>query len=466
MSDAIAWSYDLLSPDEQTLFRRLAVFAGGCTLEAADAVGREAESGRREDGRSSAFRFPPPASVLDGIVSLVDKSLLRQVADSEGQPRYYMLDTVREFGLEQLALAGEVDLARQSHAGYFLQLADFLAQTTPLLMDVRSLNQVAAEHENARLALIWFDEHDEIDALLRMHALLSGLWFARGLYREGVQWVERALARSGPVASAALVRALIDAGMLAVFHGDNTRAEVFLSDGTALARELGDSLLIGEALTYTAQLAYRRGEYDRVAERLDEAQRNFGAFVDDTAAIPVTGLMLIMLGASAMMQGRLEEAAVRVEDAIDHFRASNSTWGLTDALAGLAAVRYLMGDLTSAAALYWESLERARAMNMGSIFASALIGLAAVSVAAGRPREGARLLGAAEAWADTLGAPVFRRDLPVREGAVAGLTAAIGTEQFAVARAEGRTLSIEEAIAEARTIAEAVAPSPANARDP
>jgi predicted ATPase/DNA-binding XRE family transcriptional regulator len=445
MRDTIAWSYDLLAPEERGLFRRLAVFAGGFTLPAAEVVA--APAGER--------------SVLSGTVALVEQSLLRPMPSSDDTPRYLMLETVREFGLEQLVVAGEADDAHRRHAAYFLQLADDLVKAPPLLMNLESLARVASEQDNVRVALNWFDEYGERDAVLKLSAMLSGLWFARGLYREGVVWVERALERSTRAPSVARIRALVSVGMLAVFLGDYARAEPFLAEGLALAREVGDPLLIGEALTYSGQLSYRRGQYGRATSWIDEAYRLLSGFVDSVPeAIPVTGLALLILGATAMMQRQFDRAAVRVEEAIAHFRAAGSAWGLSDAQAGLAAIRYCTGDVPAAAALYWESLQRARAADIASLFASSLLGLAAVAVESGQADVGARLLGAAEGSAASLGAPIFTRDLPVRDRALAALALALGPEQLAALREAGRDLGLASVMAEAEAVAESVAPPP------
>jgi predicted ATPase/transcriptional regulator with XRE-family HTH domain len=187
MRDAIAWSYDLLRPEEQALFRRLAVFAGGFTLAAAEAVTEPSEA----------------LSVLDGVVVIVEQSLLRQSASSEAEPRYQMLETVREFGLERLASAGESVLVRGQHARYFLQLSEGRSRGIPILMDPETLARMAPEQDNARLALAWFEEQDDSDALLELSAMLYGLWLARGLHQEGLIWLNRALERSSHAASAA-----------------------------------------------------------------------------------------------------------------------------------------------------------------------------------------------------------------------------------------------------------------------
>src|SRR5215217_6842153 len=365
MRDALAWSYDLLAPRDQALFRRFAVFAGGFTLGAAEVVA-----------------VPhAPLLVLDGIVVLIEQSLLRQMPGSDDEPRYQMLETVREFGLEQLTAAEELDDARQRHAEYFLQLAGSQIQGTPLLMNLESLTRLAAEQDNVRNAMIWFDARGEIEALLTLSTMFSGLWFARGLYREGVRWVERALARSSDVVSTARIRALVVAGVLARFQGDYDRAESFLTEGLALARALDDSFLLGEALTYAGTVAFRRGDYEQVEELTTEAQRRLSNLTGSVPeAIPLIGFVLLAQGAVAMMREEFDRAAIQMQEAIDHFHAADSAWGLSDAQAGLAAIRYCTGDLPAAAALYWESLQRSHTLHFGAIVVSALLGLAGVAV--------------------------------------------------------------------------------------
>jgi predicted ATPase len=152
MRAAIAWSHDLLQAEEQQVFRRLSVFAGGCTFEAAEAVA--GEDGLRD--------------ILPSLAALVDISLMRQVEDRPGEPRFRMLETVREFGLEQLALAGELDDARRRHAAHFLRRAGSLAVRTPRVVNLETMSVFAADLDNLRLALGWFDERDDTEAMLQV----------------------------------------------------------------------------------------------------------------------------------------------------------------------------------------------------------------------------------------------------------------------------------------------------------
>jgi len=445
MRDAIAWSYDLLSPDEQALFRRLAVFAGGFTLDSAEAVAAA-------DGR---------LAVLDGLVALVEQSLVRQMPGAGAEPRYQMLETVREFGLERLVSSGDADDARQRHAEHFLRVSADLMQASTILMDHASLTRVVAEHDNVRLALVWYDQHGEIDALLQLSSLLYGLWFSRGLYREGVQWVDRALERSQRVPSSTLIRALDGAGTLAIFQGDYVRATSFIEEGLALAQVLGDPSLMSEALTYAAFLAYRHRAFARAEELLAEARHILaGSAESEPGALPFLTLGGVVpffhIGDLALVQGQFAQAATEYEEAIALFQAAGSETGLRDMQAGLAAVRYLTGDVPQAAALYGESLQQSHAMAFWPLVVSSLLGLAGIAIEVGDPVGGARLLGAAEGIASSLGAVMYTRDYPVHDRVLATVRLALDEQRFANVRETGRALSIEVAIAEALTVAEAV----------
>ncbi|MGH2613971.1 MAG: hypothetical protein ACRDJC_01930, partial [Thermomicrobiales bacterium] len=227
-----------------------------------------------------------------------------------------------------------------------------------------------------------------------------------------------------------------------------------IGDGLALAEELGDPALVGEALTYAAFLSYRRGNYRRAEERFamgdrllreqapsaSEAQAPFGHW---------------FLGDVALAQGKFSQAAGRYETALGPLREARSAYGLSDAQAGLAGAHLCAGDVARAAALYTESLDRAQNLKFTQLAASSLFGLAGMAAAIGRPEAGARLLGAAEGITDSLAGSIFPRDLPIRDRALAALRTALGEERLATARAEGRALSVKQAVAEASEVAAA-----------
>jgi predicted ATPase/class 3 adenylate cyclase len=441
MRDALAWSYDLLSPEEQALFRRLAVFAGGFTLDAAEAVADAEAEG----------------NVLDGVVALIEQSLLRSIPGLNDEPRYQMLETVREYGLSRLAAAGEEDEARARHARHFLRFVERRVRRIQLLMDLESITGIASEQDNVRLALAWFDDHDEIDALLTLSSLLYGLWFGHGHYREGLQWLERALEQSSQTATAARVRALVVAGMLAVNHGDYARAATFIPEGMALAGELGDPLLIGQFLTIAGFLAYRQGEHESAEELLKDGYARLSQLGDTMpAAIADSGLALLIQGSMALLLEQFERAARSLEASLERFQQASNHWGIGEAQAALGAVDYCTGNHGRAVAHYAASLERARTLRYPLLVSSSLHGLAGVAAGCSQFVAGARLLGAAEGLTASLGAPQYPRDQPVRVRTLAALTAAMEEEQLAAAREAGRTLTLETAMVEAEAVAAAI----------
>ncbi|HEX5991335.1 MAG TPA: helix-turn-helix domain-containing protein [Thermomicrobiales bacterium] len=458
MRDAITWSYDLLSPQEQAFFRRLAVFAGGFTLAAAESVA--------SSGWSEATRAPvsPALATLDLVGSLLEKSLLEPMAKSANgagdDKRFRMLETVREFGIDRLAAAGEMDNARERHATYFLQHSASATQDFSML-DVDILIRLAPERDNLRLALAWFDERGDTDALLRLSAMGFGLWFAPGLYMEGLRWFEQALARSHDDVSEARAVVLDGAATLAIFQGDYDRAGAFIAEELRLSRELGGPVLVGRAHTAAGLLAYRRGEFGRAEDLVEEACRILREHVD---ALPEPvlrlGAAILELGDIALAQEQFDRAARHYENAFARFELGHNLWGMIDAQTGLAAVNLCTGNVERAAMLYVESVDRAEDVGATVLVASALLGLAAVAAESGRPEEGARLLGAALGIADFLSAPMFPRDRPVRDRCLAALTAALGSNRLAAPLAAGETLTLEAAIAEAQTVAAAVMASP------
>jgi predicted ATPase/transcriptional regulator with XRE-family HTH domain len=435
MRDAIAWSYDLLSPQERALFRRLAVFVGGFTLAAAEAM---------EDPDRGPAAF-------DGIVTLVEQSLLRQAAGVEDEPRYLMLETVREFGLEQLALAEEEEEARRRHANYYLRLADELVPDSFTWLRRRTyLERMTSELDNVRLAFAWCDAHGETEALLQMTSVFWVPWQASGRYREGIGFVERALKRSSPRASVARLDALNGAVKMALEHGDFARAEIHSAEERALAQDHGHPLLIGWSLGNAGLVASRRGEFGRAEALFVEAR----CIARDNRYVELEGWSNLWIGDMALVQAHYEHAAARYAEALAFFQETDWAWGLVDVNAGLGGVNYCTGELAGAAKHYGESLDRAWQLAVPVLAIGPLLGLAGVLAESGDAEQGARLYGAAEGIMASLGAPNFPRDDPARDRALTALTAMLGEDHLAAIRETGRMMTFEQAVAEARTVAD------------
>jgi tetratricopeptide (TPR) repeat protein len=235
MRDAIAWSYDLLSAEEQVIFRQLAVFAGGFTLEAAEAV---AEGGA--ESRSRDERAPRPASVLDLVASLVDKSLLRQDAGPDGEPHYQMLETIREYALEELASSGEMAITRDRHAAWCLALVERAAPELDGPDQGRWLERLEREHDNVSTALAWIAQTGTPSDLLILAVHYWHIWWPRGYWTEARLWLEQALANGDDLPTIESANALRALGLLADATGDRQRGVTLVEESRQRFQELGD----------------------------------------------------------------------------------------------------------------------------------------------------------------------------------------------------------------------------------
>jgi predicted ATPase/DNA-binding SARP family transcriptional activator len=319
----IAWSHDLLSPDEQRLFRSLTVFVGGCTVEAVEAVCLP-ENGRALD-------------VLETVGGLVDKSLLQQVEGLDGELRLEMLETLREFGQEQLALSGEGSALRRRHAEYF---AAFIEQADPHLRGPQTvpwLDRLEAEHGNLRAALAFSLETGDADLGLRFVGILVWFWWLHGHHREGRRWAEAVLAASRDLKTRLRVRALNGLGLLMYWLGDIETP--VLEENLALARELGDQSGIAWALYSMGRAASVRGDDERAAALMVDCLSRFRA-LDDAEGSAYAGWHL---GHLAAARGEYAEAAARYEESLSIARRAENAWVMASALFSAADVARARG---------------------------------------------------------------------------------------------------------------------------
>jgi predicted ATPase len=257
LRNTIAWSYDLLTAQEQRLFRRLSVFVGGCTLEAVEAV--------------CATPGNETANLLDCVASLIDKSLLQQTEQEGEEPRLLMLETIREYGQECLAASGEVDATRLAHARYYLALAE---QAEPELdgpQPAAWLAQLEREYENLRTALQWLLERRERELALRLSAALHRFWEMHGPVHEGRVFLARALAGSEDIVVAVRAKALLAAADLAIAVDDVEQARALCEEGLGLYRALGDTAGIARTLSQLGFVARMKGDLDAACSLSEQA---------------------------------------------------------------------------------------------------------------------------------------------------------------------------------------------------
>jgi predicted ATPase/class 3 adenylate cyclase/DNA-binding CsgD family transcriptional regulator len=326
LRNTIAWSYNLLDADEQRLFMRLSVFAGGCTLEAIEAIcstlGDKAEP------------------VLDAVASLIDKSLLQQIEQEGEEPRLLMLETIREYGLEALAVNGEMEGGRRAHATYYLALAEEAEPEFEGPQQVTWLERLERDHDNLRAAMQWSLEQGEathsLEMALRLGAALEDFWVIRGHDTEGRTFLERALAGSEGVTPAVRAKALGTVGRLALDQGDTDRGEVVCEQSLTLYRELGDTAGIALSLHRLGVVAWTRNNLT-VSRSLTEKALALGREMGDKGCIARS---LNRLAFIADQQGEYTTGRALCEESLALYRELENKIGIVSSLLELAFLLY------------------------------------------------------------------------------------------------------------------------------
>jgi non-specific serine/threonine protein kinase len=444
MRDAIAWSYDLLAPEEQALFRSLAVFAGGFTLEAAEATGSAT-------GDAGIDPFT-------GIVALVEANLLRRDSGgNEGEPRYTMLETIRDYGFEQLAASGEESIVRDAHAAWCLGLAEQAEQFWFTEGQGRFAARLDVEHDNLRAVLTWLDQSGDAETGVRLAGWLGWFWFNRNHFSEGRSWLERALVWSAGSRTVERVRVLRQAATLARFQGDLAQAMSWAEESAAIANEIGDAVGIDTPLAELGAGAGFAGDFDRSRQYLEAALAHYRALSETVPrAAPLAAQMLSNLAWLDIRKGDLEGARQLADESLGLQRAFGYAIGISDSLFHLALIAYEVGERAECAALCRESLELAWEEQMLHRVALPIDRLAILSADVGHDGMAARLFGAAERLHERLGLVRDEILLSGRARALSGARARLGEEGFATAWAAGRSLPVEDAVVEAERAADMV----------
>ena len=450
MRNAIAWSHDLLTPDVQVVFRRLAVFAGGFSLDAAEAVASTSPPQGFSLVPLSAAALSPSSSVFDALATLIDASLVHIDTRADGLVRYRLLETIREFALEQLESTNEAATVRRAHASYFLSLAERYELADMLPEGEHVLFVLEAEHANLRSALGWFQETGDTHSFLRQAAALGRFWTSQGHYQEGRNWIEQALAYGEPNASADRAKALVSLGMIEVYLGSHREAEINLATGLDGCQNQGYPLHAARALIGLGGLATHQGDLERGEAHLDAALIAAQAVADRRLAGIMTGWALLNLGVVDWIRGNHALAAERLEEAVSLQRQAGFAIGTILALGELGGLERDHGDLQRALRLYLEALELGR-RNPGTREVTNVIEAVAIIMASGgQPVRGARLLGATEAMRERSGLRLRgAQNQATLEQAIAAARATLGEAAFTAAWSAGRSLQPGQAVAEA-----------------
>jgi tetratricopeptide (TPR) repeat protein len=387
--------------------------------------------------------------------SLVDNSLLQQVETADGDARFMMLETIREYALERLVATGERAALRQQHAAYYLRLAE---QAEPELdrqqQDVW-LERLEREHDNLLAALDAVWEQNSAEVALRLCSALAVFWHTRGYLSEGRRWIDAALGIAPPADSAATpaltglrAKALNGAGRLALTQGDYEQARAHYDAALALSQQLEDQRGVATALNGLAGLEGRLGNYAQAQAHFDAALERFQQLGDKLNS----ARLLSNRGLIALIQGDEARAKTYLEGSLAIRREIGDTIGLIWSIANLGEVATRQGDTTQAIARYTRSLVLSQKLGAKEGIAVCLEGLAQVAAARGRPLPAARLWGAAEALRESIGAARQQVWRDRYERTVSAARAQAGPAPFDAVWAAGRDMPLEQAIAEADEI--------------
>ncbi|MEW6400886.1 MAG: tetratricopeptide repeat protein [Chloroflexota bacterium] len=470
LRNAIAWSYDLLDENEQRFFRELSVFVGGCMLEAAESMVRD-----RLDS----------ASMLNQLESLVDKSLLREVAGMDDEPRFAMLETLREFGLQQLEASGEQDIVCRRHADFYLALAEGAEASLESTEQVKWMDRMEQEHDNLRAALEWTRTAAGAgETCLRLAGALGLFWEVRGHFSEGRERLSAVLSTKGAQGeTAARARLLARAAELAYRQSDYPATSSFAEEGLRIYRKLGDHQGIASALIKLGNSATERGSYASASRFLEEALTIWREHKDKHG----TARALISLGWAALRAGDTQLANERLEEALALSRELGDARSMGFELSGLGEIALRQGDYARATQLMEESLEVRRQLgnkwgvgvSLGMLGwvavrerdwdrAIARIGeslkvrqeigdkggcawclerLAGICMVQGQPEKAVQLLGAAAALRSSIGSVIDPVDQANYKKNLDSLRTKLGKARFKTDWDKGHAMTMEQAVA-------------------
>ena len=466
----IEWSHELLDEGEKLLFARLAVFAGGCTLEAMEAV-------------CDAEGDLPVDDALEGASSLLEKSLLRQEeGPEESEPRFSMLETISEYALERLEESETAEEIHRLHAEFYLALAE---EAEPRLRGpeaVTSLGHLETEHDNMRAALSWSLDSGEAELGLRLGVALLWFWSARGYWSEGVRWLEEALAKGDAAEAATRAGALFSLGIVLGRQSNFGRAEACHEEALALYEELGDQRHAAESLAHLAWMVAFRGDATRAtalfekslaaaresgnlrpipstlnglayiafeSEAFERAQRLWGralALNREQGNVLEVATVLNSMGYAELARGNQERAKALLEESLPLNRELGNKLGVAHCLMALGIAATLQGEPEWAKALLKESLAIDVELGSKSEIAETLEGLAAANGALGEHVRAARLWGMAGALREAVAIPWWSAERLLHEPQLVAARSRTDEATWETAFAEGRNMALEEAV--------------------
>jgi predicted ATPase/class 3 adenylate cyclase len=425
LNATIDWSYELLPPTEQRLFVRLAVFLGGCTIEAADAV-------CNPGGELGVDTF-------DGIASLLGQSLVRQKSDG-GESRYTMLETIREYGRDRLESDGGLAGIGQRHLHYFRDLAE-LAEPHLLGTQATWLDRFESEHDNVRGALSTALDTNNAENGLRLAAALWRFWFQRGYLREGRSWLEALLGLEPDAVSASRAKAYLALGGLAYWLSDAEATERAYESALRLYRQIGDRE--GEA-----EAGYNLAFVPGLRNDPEEAHRRFEAnlaFAREIGNPHLVARNQLSLATAALFSGDPQGALTYSDEALNFFRGQGDRFHMGWALALSGEAHSLLGHPEAGRKAYLESLRVVADVKDLPLIAETLEEICALESSAGRHLQAMHMMGAATNLKETTGSSLPWTAIPRRDVEQVARQA-IGDGAVEKALAEGRRMTLDEAV--------------------
>jgi tetratricopeptide (TPR) repeat protein len=428
LRNAIAWSYDLLDEGEKLLYTRLGVFVGGSTLTAAEAVCNA------EDDL--------PMSALDGMESLLAKSLLRYDETGYNEPRFSMLETIREYSLERLVQSGELEATREYHAEYYLALIkaaepEFTGKTQGLW-----IKKVDEEHDNLRAVLKWSLAADNGETALRMGAVLWRYWEARCHFSEGRYWLESALKLAETIPTPGRAKSLYGASRLAWLQGDAANALIFAEQSVEMWRELNNKDGLAISMHNLAIVTGELGDHDKALAYYEESLASWEELGDRAGVARVYNSM----GELACAQGDYGRAAELYKQSLEIHRSLGRYASVALVTANIGFMEQEMGEYAKAEAHFIDSLRTYSELGVKIGIIVSLVGVGAAAQGLGKVERAATLFGATEALCEATSYALEPRERAIYLASQDAVCAALGEDEYHDYMLDGKAMGMQRAV--------------------
>jgi predicted ATPase len=472
MRSTIAWSHDLLPPEEQAAFRRFAVFVGGATRESAAAVLANGDD----------------IEALDLLTALLDQSLLQRFETVDGESRFTMLETIREFALDRLIASAEEQSIRDFHASYFLDLSERGESALNGPNQARWMNRLETEYGNLRAAMAWWIERQDASSSQRMGSALWHFWAASGRLNEGRDWLDRSLALSPGERTATRAQALLRRGNLAIDLAEYPQAQQLYEESWSSFRELDDDLNACRALNGLGLVQWSLGNYSaaRIAHEavlavckaegwkrgIALATQNLGRvaiaegdFLEARSALEISlairrdlgdvggmAYAKYWLGRLYRLDGRIEESWYALSGSLGNFREAGDRSGIALVYNELGSLAHDLNDYVRALSYHLDALLEGEETGNTESIVECLEGIAVVALAMDRSQIGVRILSSTKAWRLRKGAPVIPYVQQQLDATLERTRGAMPMDEFRQAWDAGQALPIHMAIDLSRSI--------------